>query len=93
MLRLDCKLGINPPRGLKQRFQLAKRFHVRHFALGGLDLAAGCCVQHPQRHLYNPEGLHIFQTAARHCLAQLHQRGVHPHLAVSPGMPWITNVS
>jgi hypothetical protein len=44
MLSLDCKFEINPPRGLKQRFQFAKGFHVRHFALGGLDLAAGCWV-------------------------------------------------
>jgi hypothetical protein len=44
MLSLVCKFEINPLRGLKQRFQFAKRFHVRHFALAGLDLAAGCCV-------------------------------------------------
>jgi len=29
MLSRVCKFEINPLRGLKQRFQLAKRFHVR----------------------------------------------------------------
>jgi len=29
MLSLDCKLGVNPSRGLKQRFQFAKGFDVR----------------------------------------------------------------
>jgi hypothetical protein len=93
MLSLVCKLEINPPRGLKHFFQLAKRYHVRHFALGSVNLAAGCRVQHPQRHFSNPEGLHVFQAAARHCLATLHQRGMHPNLVVAPGMPWIMDVS
>jgi hypothetical protein len=39
MLSLDGKLVTNAPSGLKQRFQFAKRFHVRRARLGCPDLA------------------------------------------------------
>jgi len=53
---------------------------------------ASTCVQHPERHLQNPEGLDIFQATACHCPPAFHERGMHSHLALAPGMPRILDV-
>ncbi len=90
---MDRKLGVNPPRGLEQHFQFAKRFQVHHAGLGGPDLAASHSVQHPQWHLQNSERLDILQVAACHCQSALGERGMQPHLAIMPGMPRIAYVS
>jgi hypothetical protein len=91
MLCFRCTAGLGPWLcGLKNLFQFAQGLRAREpwFAYSGF--AAGCDVQHPERHFQNPTSLDLFQAAVRHPLAASYQTGMQPHC---PAMPWMPGIA
>src|ERR1700730_1449982 len=91
MLCFRCTAGLGPWLcGLKNLFQFAQGLRAREpwFAYSGF--AAGCDVQHPERHFQNPTSLDLFQAAVRHPLAASYETGMQPHC---PAMPWMPAIA
>jgi hypothetical protein len=93
MLVLDRRIRAGALVGWKERLQLTKGCHLHDTGLGGAHPTASRGIQHPEWHLEHAAGGDLLQAAAGYGLPPLHQRGLHPHLVIMPGMPRIINVS